>query len=438
MPATVVQDWVSVDTGDTASPTSATVDLGVAATAGNTLLVAVNADFTVSAPSGYTQLASSVHNAGCYLFGKIAAGGETGVTVTPDSAVSMGVAIAEIGGLSGATITDQLDQVATGGSSSGATTRSTGTTGTTAQDDEYAVAVWGYSAGQGTYAGGGGDKWSGQTNGFVEKLDVGSTKLTGTNAGLCVAAANLSAAGTVESTASTGAVSTPAESMVATFKVAAGGGQSVTPTGVAVPVALGTPSLADGSMTLSPDGVAVPVALGAPALVWSGSVSPNGLAVPVGLGAPTVLGEGQTLLHPTSELVAIAWLRQVLTTDVGVDLPEDSTTWGTGFTQVRAVGGTPHIHLPQRQPVISVDCWASAANGSHRPPWNRATQLAEQIRAATEASDANRQVVIGGNYHNAHVQAVYPVSEPKPIPSDVAGYAHVSLDLCLFWVESVN
>lgn len=141
-------------------------------------------------------------------------------------------------------------------------------------------------------------------------------------------------------------------------------------------------------------------------------------------------------LHPTSELVAIAWLKVAITTPVDKDLPEDSNDWGpVAFTQVRAVGGTPHIHIPQRQPVISVDVWASN-KGSPRPPWNRSAQVAEQIRAATEAPDAARQVVIGGDYHNAHIQTIYTLTEPRPIPGDVAGYAHTVLDLYLAWVEA--
>lgn len=145
-------------------------------------------------------------------------------------------------------------------------------------------------------------------------------------------------------------------------------------------------------------------------------------------------------LHPTSELVAIAWVNSAIgATGVGLDLPEDSTTWpDRGFVQIRAVGGTPHIHIAQRQPVVSVDCWAAATSGSQRPPWHRATQLAEQIRVATEASDANRQVVIGGDYFDAHIQTVYALTEPRPIPSDVAGYAHVTLDIALYWVPATT
>lgn len=229
MPATAVQDWVATTTGTTASPTSASVSLGVTATANNVLLVAVNSDATVNTPAGYTSLVSSIHNAGCYLFGKVAAGSETGVTVTPTVAASTCVGIAEIGGLLAAVIASIIDKTASGGSAATTTTRSTGTTAGTVQADEYAVAVWGYTDGNVAFPSGGSNKWSGQTNSFVEKIDVGTTKASGTNVGLCIAVKDLGSTGTVESTASTSPATTAGESLVATFKVAAAGPSFIAP-----------------------------------------------------------------------------------------------------------------------------------------------------------------------------------------------------------------
>jgi hypothetical protein len=217
----VVQDWVFADTGTATSPTNVTVNLGVAATAGTTLLAAVNSDATVSTPSGWTLIASSIHNAGCYLFAKLAAGGETGITVTPDVAAATCVGIVELTGMSGANIAAQTDVTATNGSAAGSTTRSTGTTATSTSADEYAVALWGYSASQGIYPAGGANKWSGQTNSFTEKGDQGTTKSTGTNVGLCVAVRVLTSTVTVESTAGTGSDAPPSESLVATFRILA-------------------------------------------------------------------------------------------------------------------------------------------------------------------------------------------------------------------------
>ncbi len=61
---------------------------------------------------------------------------------------------------------------------------------------------------------------------------------------------------------------------------------TVAPNGIAVPVALGAPVV--GAASINPDGVTVPVALGAPTLTWSATIAPDGVAVPVALGAPTV------------------------------------------------------------------------------------------------------------------------------------------------------
>lgn len=53
-----------------------------AVSAGNLLILGVNSDTVVSTPSGYTVAVSDVGNQGAYVFYKVAAGGETAVTVT--------------------------------------------------------------------------------------------------------------------------------------------------------------------------------------------------------------------------------------------------------------------------------------------------------------------------------------------------------------------
>lgn len=222
--ATIVQAWTFATSG-AGTPATQSVNLpGGAATAGNTLLVAATGDATIATPSGYTSVQSSVHNAGMYLFAKIADGSETGVTVTPSVSAAVCVGIAEIGNLTGALITDRIDQTATNGTSSGVASRSTGTTGTTAQNDEYAVALIGYSASQVVLPNGGSNQLASFSNSFAEVSggDVGTTKGTGTNVGLCVATKDLSATGTVETTGTYATIVSSTEALVATFKVAAG------------------------------------------------------------------------------------------------------------------------------------------------------------------------------------------------------------------------
>jgi len=123
--------------------------------------------------------------------------------------------------LTGTLITDRLDKkLRANGSSSGSNTRSTGTTATTSQATELAVALLGYSANAGCST-----QWRqttpgpALTNSFTETLDVGTTKASGTNVGLLVAVRDLSATGAIETTGTMSAsVIAQAESLVATFQ----------------------------------------------------------------------------------------------------------------------------------------------------------------------------------------------------------------------------
>lgn len=62
---------------------------------------------------------------------------------------------------------------------------------------------------------------------------------------------------------------------------------TVLPSGIAVPAAAGSPTLAQ-HLTVAPTGLATAAALGSPTLAQSPAVAPGGIAVPVALGAPTL------------------------------------------------------------------------------------------------------------------------------------------------------
>ncbi len=151
------------------------------------------------------------------------------------------------------------------------------------------------------------------------------------------------------------------------------------------------------------------------------------------------------LLHPTNELVTLAWIQDTTGIDCGINLPEDYTTWAAnGFVTVANVGGAPQVHMPVRQPAVTVDCWAVFA-GSPRPPWLQAAQLAERIYAATIPTSAKRQVdpntvapPVGNSYAHAHVQSVYALTEPRPVLGDEAGFAHYTVDIAIRWVEAAS
>jgi hypothetical protein len=227
VPVTVVQQWNAV-TSTTTTPASIVVPLLTgAAVAGNLLLLAANADDVIGLPTGYTQITNSIHNAGCYLWAKIAAGGEVSATVVPNAGASICGAIAEIGGVVGGTVAATVDKTATNGTSSGVSSLSSGTTAALAQTDEYSVAVFGYSASQGQLAGGGNSKWDGPpvlTNSYSKIVDVGTTKVVNTNVGLAVAIFNTSALTAQETTGThTASGGYPSEALIATFKAAAAG-----------------------------------------------------------------------------------------------------------------------------------------------------------------------------------------------------------------------
>jgi len=198
-------------TSGAAAPATYPVTLPNPTVAGNLIVIVVVSDATVATPAGFTLDKSQVNSNGHYHWSKIAAGGEAAWTVTPGVSAAGVWYAAEISGLT-ATPTDQ---VASTGSSSGATTRSTGTTGTTAQANELAVASWGSSIV------GAAITWGGETNGFAERITDQVTTTGGSNVGLAVASLTLAATGTVESTATADAAEAPKSTgIVVTYKVA--------------------------------------------------------------------------------------------------------------------------------------------------------------------------------------------------------------------------
>lgn len=141
---------------------------------------------------------------------------------------------------------------------------------------------------------------------------------------------------------------------------------------------------------------------------------------------------------PTSEQVAVAWLKTidgVPVNGVATTLPGDNSTWAaSGFVTVTTVGGSPGVDTPLSHPVVQVDCWACNVN-SQKPPWGKAGSLASLIKHACYR-DPFPQVVLdlGAQFHQAMVQAVYAVTEPRRLTDDPADFARVSMDLLVHWV----
>ena len=138
--------------------------------------------------------------------------------------------------------------------------------------------------------------------------------------------------------------------------------------------------------------------------------------------------------HPTTELVAVAWVKAATGfTGVATDIPSDNSTWSaSGFIQVQGVGGTPDTYLPVARPVVSLDFWAVSPNSS-KPPWNKANALAEMVRAATYSP--GRPVTLPAAYAGARVMSAQLLTEPRRIRDDNADFAHFQADLQISWVE---
>lgn len=156
-PIAKVQGWITSTSGTASFPT--------APVEGNGLLLAVNADTTVTAPSGWTEAASLVNVTGLYLFTKTAGAAEpTDVVITASNAA---MAIAEFEATTGVieTLTGHVTRP------SGNSPLDVALTGPTTFADDLTVALAG-SIGPAPV------QWDGWTNGFAEQADTATTAAT--------------------------------------------------------------------------------------------------------------------------------------------------------------------------------------------------------------------------------------------------------------------
>lgn len=144
-------------------------------------------------------------------------------------------------------------------------------------------------------------------------------------------------------------------------------------------------------------------------------------------------------LHPSTDLVAQAWLRLAVPgVRVGDVLPAtDDALRTAGFIRAVTVGGRAATYVPLRSPVVTAECWvAPPVNGAPRAPWNHAAQIAEQIVGAT-FDDTLMNVPVDlssvGDYAPARVLTVIALGEPQRVPNDPDAFARFDLDLQLAW-----
>lgn len=144
-------------------------------------------------------------------------------------------------------------------------------------------------------------------------------------------------------------------------------------------------------------------------------------------------------LFPTSDLVAKAWILGIPGVPAGKvasSLPEDRATWQQGFVVAVSLDGTPRLHVKKREVVLDVTCWYPAKEGSGKPPWNHAAQLAEIVFDAGYQDPLTVQRLLTSMpaaYDNARVLAWMP-GEVEKRGNDAAGNAAFGFECEMHWI----
>lgn len=145
-------------------------------------------------------------------------------------------------------------------------------------------------------------------------------------------------------------------------------------------------------------------------------------------------------LHPTAELVAKAFILGIPGVPAGKvasTLPTSRGTWPDGFVTVAALPSSPQLHVKKRESVLDVVCWFPPKEGSNKPLWNRAAQLAENV-----FDEAYRDVLLTqrlldtlpSEYNNARVLSWMP-GDPEKRGNDAAGNAAFGMNVEMHWIE---
>jgi hypothetical protein len=145
--------------------------------------------------------------------------------------------------------------------------------------------------------------------------------------------------------------------------------------------------------------------------------------------------------HPTTEQVALAWLRSLPDgTPCAANLPDVTEWFDTGFLTVPAVaGGSPAVDYAERRPVIQIDAYAAnrASAGSdavsRKLPLGRAAALATNVLLGTYRPLPQLAMPVG--FYPAYLVSTVARSEVRRIPSPGTSFAHFSVDIEIDWIE---
>lgn len=141
-------------------------------------------------------------------------------------------------------------------------------------------------------------------------------------------------------------------------------------------------------------------------------------------------------VHANTTLVAVAWLQTLglPAGKVGTSLPPAAVWESTGFVKVGpTVGGGVNIYVPERHPVVQIDCYATFPGQSEKVNRGLANELAEIVRAA--CYDPVPGVTLRAGITPVHLSSVYPISEPRELPEPVTNFGRFTLDLHIGWIE---
>lgn len=137
-----------------------------------------------------------------------------------------------------------------------------------------------------------------------------------------------------------------------------------------------------------------------------------------------------------TEAVVNAWLATIpgITADmVDETLPPDATTWAAkGFITPAGAGGTPDLYFRVGHPIVMLKFWAVAPN-TGLPPWNKARNLAEVVRAGCLTHGVGSILTLENADEQARVVSAYLKTEPRRSFGDVGDYACYWADLTIHW-----
>jgi hypothetical protein len=140
---------------------------------------------------------------------------------------------------------------------------------------------------------------------------------------------------------------------------------------------------------------------------------------------------------PTADLVGVAFLRDLapeLVGSIATTPPERSKWTRNAFVTVRNVSplGTNPELARRRSDLLDVDVWASVHEGTSRPLWGMATQVAEALADVLDGGNT-RTLDLGDKRHPVVVFAGWASDRPQRIEDDPGGHARMTFGLRIDW-----